>query len=419
MNALRVGYLLKKFPRLSETFILNEILEQENMGVSIYIISRHEPDAEPRHRILNQLKAQVETLPCIRELDFWEPLFAGSTDRLRRVQQLSRDIRRRPGGAPPRFASLLSEAIYLLHRTQSLGIRHLHVHFASDSAMVATLLRALGGPTYSVTAHAKDIYRAGVEPRWLENIFVGAEFVVTVCDANVKYLESWLHPRATSRVRRLYNGVALADFADAPEDPRQRDSCHVLSVGRLVEKKGHHLLLEALARLRRRGFPVTATLVGEGEMRSALERQIADNDLGELVRLTGAAEQQEIVTLMARATVFCLPCIVAADGNRDALPTVVLEALASGLPVISTPISGIPEILDGGRAGVLVPENDAAAVAAALEDLLANAPKRRELAREGRRRVTECFDLRKTAASLRSCFEQAMQGSEATCGLLS
>lgn len=404
-RAPRLAYLLKKFPRLSETFILNEILGQEALGREIRVLSRRRPDDEPRHPQLERLRAEVETLPQVRELDPWETLFTADPDPavLPRVRALVAANRDR---SHPRFPSLLVEALYLLRRTRELGIDHLHVHFASDAAFVAMLLQALGGPTFSLTAHAKDIFRATVDRARLDRIIRASEFTVTVCDANVRFLERILTETASARVRRLYNGIDLERFSSAPSE--ERDRRHILAVGRLVEKKGFHILLDALSLLESRGVAFSATIVGDGEQREQLVRQAETLGLSGKLTFTGPQTQSAVADLLIRATVFCLPCVEGRDGNKDALPTVLLEALACGLPAVSTPISGIPEILDQGRAGLLVPSEARVELADALEDLLGDAERRGELARAGVRRASRCFDVDRTAAQLSAWFDDVL-----------
>ena len=406
-----LAYLLKKFPRLSETFILNEILAQERLGRELRVFSRRRPDDEPRHPEFARLRAEVEVLPPSREIDPWETLFAEDLDSEHVFAAVGRLVKEARGWNHPRFASLLAEALFLLRRTAELGITHVHTHFATDSAVTVMLLTELGGPSYSITAHAKDIYRSTVDTALLDRLFARSEFVVTVCDANVRHLAARLGSDAMDRVRRLYNGIDLASF-EAPQAGVERQANHVLAVGRLVEKKGFHILLDALAILRDAGRPVTATVIGDGEEREALEAQVSELALSEHVRLAGPQDLDTVRAYMARATVCCLPCIVGADGNRDALPTVLVEALASRLPIVSTPVTGIPEILDGGRAGVLVPEKDPGATARAIADLLDDSTRRAELAEAGRRHAEREFDLDRISRTLGSWFDEVLSGSE-------
>ncbi|HZJ69554.1 MAG TPA: glycosyltransferase, partial [Planctomycetota bacterium] len=312
MSPPRLAYLLKKFPRLSETFILNELLGQESLGADLHVFSRRLPDDEPRHPQLARLRAPVETLPPSREIDPWTELFVRDDGEvLRRVEALTR---RGALALHPRFPQLLAEAVLLRRRCAELDIGHVHVHFASEGAFVAHLLQMLGGPTYSFTMHAKDLYRHTVDRALLDRLITGATFVVTVCDANVRHLSTFVGAEALRRVHRLYNGIDLQAFSP---DGGPRDAAHVVSVGRLVEKKGFAVLIEALALLAARGLPVQGTLVGEPALAGR-------------VTLAGALDQSVVVDLLRRATVCCLPCLVGADGNRDALPTALLESLACG-----------------------------------------------------------------------------------------
>ena len=403
---MKIAYLLKKFPRLSETFILTEVLSQEALGNELVIFSRREPDEEPRHAELTQLRACVEVFPRASELDPWTELFGDEGSGLGQEEwitlgRLVRELRPLVG---PRLQRLVPEALHLRRRAAAHGVEHLHVHFATESAVVAMIAHELGGPSYSITAHAKDIYRSTVRHDLLDRLVQRSRFTVTVCDANVRHMSGQVGEAAGRRVRRLYNGLSLENF-EYRDSGRQPD--HVLAVGRLVEKKGFDDLLEALSLLKRRGRALRTTLVGGGDQEAqlrALARELGLSD-EELV-MTGPLEQTRVRDYLTSATVFCLPCVVGEDGNRDALPTVLLEALASGLPCISTPISGIPEILDRGRAGRIVPERDPLALANALEDLLRDEVARAGLARRGRERVLQEFDARRSASTLAGWFHE-------------
>lgn len=402
----QIAYLLKKFPRLSETFVLGEILQQEALGRRVHVFSRREPDDEPRHPQLSNLAAQIEVLPSMRGMGPWLALFdhaAADPELMSRFGKLARELARYDH---PRMHALFAEALHLLARTRELGIAHVHVHFATDSAITAMILAELGGPGYSVTAHAKDIYRSTVDAALLSRIVAMSRFTVTVCDANVRHLEERLPAEAMAKVRRLYNGIRLQEFsAQASHEGREPD--HVLSVGRLVEKKGFDVLLRALALLRNRGTPFRATIAGDGDQAEPLTQLRDELGLTDQVTFTGPVDQSAVRELMARATVFCLPCRIGEDGNRDALPTVLLEALAMRLPCISTPVTGIPEILDGGRVGRIVPEDDPEATAQALDELLASAETRERLAAEGRLHAERNFDAQAIARVLFDWFEEA------------
>lgn len=401
-----IAYLLKKFPRLSETFVLNEILGQESLGRDLHVFSRREPDEEPRHPELQALRANVEVLPQGAEMDPWKLLFDpphGYEIELAGLQPLVREV---ASYGHPRASKLLTEALWLRGRCAELGIRHLHVHFATDSAITAMLLHEMGGPSYSLTAHAKDIYRSTVDPRLLARIVERSSFTVTVCDANVAHLESLLPANAAERVRRLYNGVDLGAFE---VDDTRRASNEILAVGRLVPKKGFDVYIRALAALKSSGIDFRASLVGQGELEADLRDLATRLGLDEELEFTGPLDQAQVRQRLATATVFCLPCRIGEDGNRDALPTVLLEALASGVPCISTRVTGVPEILDQGQAGRLLSPDDVDGVKEALSDLLSSSGERAKLAERGRARARELFDSRAVARVLHGWHQEALE----------
>jgi glycosyltransferase involved in cell wall biosynthesis len=409
---VRLGYLLKKFPRLSETFILNELLAQERLGRELHIFSRRAPDAEPRHPELARLRATVETLPPKHEIDPWEMLVTDESGPEELLGQLGKLVREARTWGHPRTPLLLVEALHVLKRTRDLGIQHLHVHFATDSAVVAMLIHKLGGPSYSITCHAKDIYRETVDFRFLDILVRNSAFVVTVCDANRRWMAERLSPEAMAKVRKLYNGIDLATFVP---DGSPREPNHVLGVGRLVEKKGFHVMVEALAELLQRGVDVHASIIGDGDQKKRVEQLIAARGIGARVRMLGPRDQAEVRAFLSRATLMVQPCLVGNDGNRDALPTVLVESLAMMLPCISTPVTGIPEILDQGRCGVLVPEEDVQATADAIEALLRDPARRAQIAADGRRRAEQLFDAEKISRTLSSWFDEALEAAR-PCG---
>jgi glycosyltransferase involved in cell wall biosynthesis len=214
---------------------------------------------------------------------------------------------------------------------------------------------------------------------------------------------------AAGDVRRLYNGIDLDAFTPAPHV--ERDPALILSVGRLVEKKGFEDLIRACALLRQAGVEARCEIIGAGERREALQALIDTLDLGQQVRLVGPKPQDEVMAAYRRAAVFALPCVVAEDGNRDGLPTVLLEAMASGLPVVSTNLVGVPEIVDDGVNGLLVEPGDVAGLAAQLARLLRDAGLRHRLGEAGRRKVAERFDVRQNVAQLHNWLAGAASGN--------
>ncbi len=398
---MRVGYVLKKFPRLSETFVLNEILELERQGVDVTVLSLHRPDDGRFHEKLARLRGSVVYVPARTGLDLRAQLTAHSNTLRARGQALANelaDLLPEPDQDP---WATLRWGFEVAQAVRVRGLDRLHAHFASVATRVARVAHLLTDVPYSFTSHAKDIYRDTVEPAAYARLLSTADFAVTVCDANRHYIVDRLAGPYADKVRRLYNGIELAEFAATSDAVREPGL--IVGVGRLIEKKGFGYLVDAVADLLRKGENVRCAIVGDGEDSVALEKKV--QALGtDKITLLGPRSHHEVRALLRRASVFALPCVIGGDGNRDALPTVLLEAMAAGVPVVTTPVVGNAEIVDGGRAGVLVPERDAAALAVALRTLLHDAPRRAALAQAGGRRVRELFDLAQNVATLRAWF---------------
>lgn len=387
----RLAYVLKRFPRFSETFILNELLAHEAAGAEVHVFSLRRPPDEPRHAKLANLKAQVTYLEGLKGTDMADPadaaLFSGRSE----AQQ----------------ARLLAQGQAIADATRALGIGHLHAHFGSDATTAALLAARQMGGTFSFTAHARDIWHTYVSPEadaaMRRAKLAAAAFAVTVSDSNARHLRQ-LCPEAAPRILRLYNGIDLHAFA--PATPATQRPGQLLAVGRLVEKKGFADLIDACALLRDRGQAFGLDIVGDGPLHGPLEDRIARLGLGGLVRLCGALPQERLIAHMARAQAAVLPCVVTESGDRDGLPTVLLEAMARGLPVVTTTVAGGPEIVEDGVTGLLCPPHDAAALAGALCDILARPDSASRMGRAGRMRAERLFDLTRNAARLRALLMQ-------------
>lgn len=397
----KVAYVLKRFPRLSETFVVNEVLALERLGVPVEIFSLREPRAEPRHEMLRALRAPTTYLPDKTAL-------ASCTVREGNAQGLGRpralcELLADPRAEEDTLVGLQASALAVLATRR--GVTHLHAHFGTGATRVAMLASRLSGLPYSFTAHAKDIYHEDVVHAALAEKISGARFVVTVSDFNRRYLAERFGPALGGRVVRLYNGLDLERFT--PHPGAATEPCLVLAVGRLVEKKGFAHLLKACALLRDRCIPVRCLIVGEGPERGALVERIHALALEGVVTLAGAQPQEQLLETMRRATVLALPCVVSANGDRDGLPTVLLEALALGLPTVSTTLPGIEEIIPDRSTGRLVPPGDSTALADAIAEILQAPDLRQHLTRSGRARAEELFDIGKNSVVLAGLFARS------------
>lgn len=409
-SPLRVAYVVKTYPRLSETFILNEILALEARGVEVTILALKRPAEARFHEKLARVRGDVLYAPDVRSNAMIEFLAARLPELEGREEVFSRLFWAALRSRNREALETLPAAVAFLATLRERGIRHLHAHFATSATALARQLAALAGVSYSFTAHAKDIFHESVKLPALCEKAESAAFVVAVSDFSAAFLRDRLGPVGAARVRRLYNGLDLSEF------PRPDSSLAatrlpavptLLSVGRLVEKKGFPVVIEAVARLRDAGRPVRLIIAGDGEQRPELERQVRALRLEESVELVGALSHGDIRSWMTRSDLFVLAAQVADDGNRDGLPVVVVEAMASGLPVVSTPIVGIPEAVIDGVTGCLVPEKDPAALTATLMELLDDRERAVRLARAARIHVEEHFDGAQSAAMLEAAFRQA------------
>ena len=408
---MHIGYVLKKFPRNSETFILNEVLELQRAGADVTVFSLNRPDDGVFHRGLSELKRPVVYLTGRKPAD-WLGLLRQNLGALSsNKERLWDEFRYLLEAERPDTWNILSSGIDLALRARELGIDRLHAHFATIAAYVSRAAHAMSGIPYSVTCHAKDIYREGVTGERFTSLLRESQFVVTVCEANRRYIEEHRDPARELDLRVLYNGVDVSMFNPQNRAPDAEPT--ILSVGRLVEKKGFHILLDAMALLKDRGLTPRCWILGDGEEREQLRSKQQALQLSN-VEFLGMRNQDDVRSYMARASAMVLPCIVGSDGNRDALPTVLLEALASGLPIVSTPVGGVEEIADHGKAGIIVPPGDAESLANEIESLLNNSERQRELAQTGRTRAESCFDLATNVRKLLSWFEQGQATPKAT-----
>jgi glycosyltransferase involved in cell wall biosynthesis len=412
------------FPRLSETFIAHEIHQLERLGTPLRLYSvkqEHEPIVHP---VVAAIHAPLVYLPDASSLSGttlarWLrdnlPAFANAHATLLRRRPLAwlRTLgsalalawKHRPAPLALRkvFIKEFLQAGWIAHAVLREGdVSHLHGHFCHGVATITWFASRLTGLPFSFTAHAKDIYQAELNPgRLLERKLGAARFVATCTCANAQVLRA-RHPRP-DEVHAIYHGLDTQWFSPQPA-PAAADAALILAVGRFVEKKGFDQLIAACALLKQRGATFRCVIVGEdGSAGAALRSQIEALDVADCVQLHGAVTQDRLREIYRGAQAFVLPCRVMEDGDRDGFPNVLAEAMAMGVPVVSTPISGIPEMIDDGVHGLLV-EGSAASLAAAIERLLGDAALHARLAHAARQRICERFDSRRTTLALRDLF---------------
>jgi glycosyltransferase involved in cell wall biosynthesis len=407
-----VAYIVKAWPRLSETFVLNEIISLEQRSLRIHIFSVREPDPGPSHSKVSQVRAKVTCLAFRTQWKLVVPanlrLFCRRPGRYLRVllQAIKMMVIRHRRFAPPWH---FFEAAYLTDILFREPVDHLHAHFASTPALVAMYTHRLSGTPYTFTAHAKDIYVT--DPEVFRSKLEEARAVVTCTQYNRRFLSKQYGQLCDGKVRSIYHGLDVSQFNFRLPTNADSGEPTILSVARLVEKKGMGDLIAAADILRCRGRVFHVEIIGSGPHREALKAQAKRLRLTDWVRLPGAQAHDVVCLAYQRASVFVLPCVIASNGDRDGIPNVLLEAMASGVPVVSTPVSGIPELIESGLDGLLVPPNDPAALAEAIDKLLASQELRESLARAARAKIESSFSLDASAERLLALFGQPEQAS--------
>ncbi|EXU74295.1 glycosyltransferase family 4 protein [Erwinia mallotivora] len=401
VTPLRVGYVLKRYPRFSETFVVNEILAHERAGMQVDIFA-----LGPVMETWFQADIGKVCSPLIRLRDkqrnvdaFWLLVsdaltsLTGFTEKLR--EEKNHDVHE------------LAQGIELALLIQQRKITHLHAHFATQAATVARLAAKFSGISWTLTAHAKDIYFHYPQDIQLALKLRDARHVVTVSDYNLCWLCEQ-HGAARQKIRRIYNGLALAQFPW--RSPYQRPP-EIVAAGRLVAKKGFLLLVDALRLMKARGIAFHCTLIGDGPLREPLADSIARAGLESQVTLTGAISRDRVAEAIQGAAVVVAPCIVSEDGDRDGLPTILVEAMALGTPVISTRVAGIPELVCDRQTGLCVAPDNIDELAQAIACLLLDADIREKLSRQAREKIVREYDVDRNTAELRALFAQEPQAS--------
>jgi len=399
-NGKRVGYILKMFPRLSETFVLNEILELQRQQVEVHPFSLRAPEDGRFHAGLAGLGTAVEYVGNSKLEPLWSRLNRLPADQRLHEEGWTRAVDFLRRHEQPKELETLLRACWIAACARRAGVQHLHAHFATIAARVACLVHLLTGLPFSFTAHAKDIFRDDVDVALFTEMATRAAFVVTVSDFNRSFILRRFEDVPADKVVRLYNGIDLDQFHLAGNGGGGGVP-HILSVGRLVPKKGFDRLLSALARCRdEHGMQFEVTIVGEGPEWESLLAQRDALGLAGRVRFTGALPHDEVRAIGERASVMALAALRDDTGNMDALPTVLLEALAQGVPIVSTRVAGIPEIV-GEQCGLLVEPGDEVQLAGALRDAVRQCAAGAFDPQRLRKRAERLFDLRSNVARLR------------------
>jgi glycosyltransferase involved in cell wall biosynthesis len=408
---MKVAYIMSRFPKLTETFILYEILAVEALGTPVEVfplLRARQPVAHPEAA---RLVARAHYLPFLS----WGILRAQLHYLVRRPLATARmlvEVLAGTAGSLNFFVGalgVLPKSMRFAYEMERLGVTHVHAHFATHPTVAALIVHRLTGIPYSFTAHGSDLH---VRRRMLDRKVAAAAFAVTISEYNKNVIAAECGEEVREKVHVVHCGVDPEVFLPRAAAPAA-GPLGILCVASFEAVKGHRFLLDACAILRERGVSFECHLVGDGPLRGEVEAQIARANLAPLVHLHGPLPRQEVARALGQASVFVLPCVPTRGGKREGIPIVLMEAMASGLPVVTSRLSGIPELVEHGVSGFLVEPGDTAGIATALAELAGDPAQGAALGQAGVAVVRRDFDLRRNAATLARLFASHAENTEA------
>lgn len=391
---MHLAYVVKRYPRYSETFIVNEILAHERAGDKVRIYALLPPQDTHFQDIIAKVDAPVAYLSskAERASTFWELQ--------KRAAEVYPKLWQVLGEHSKASAREITQALELALHLHKHKVDHIHAHFATTATTVAQIAAQLCQVPSSFTAHAKDIFHQDNDFTQLKKKFDATQFAITVSEFNRHYLIENLGVDSR-KLFRIYNGLDLESFPTTPYDERPRE---IIAVGRLVEKKGFDDLIRACAILRDQDVVFRCEIIGSGDQKGLLNSLIEQYDLHQHVQLSGPMPQGQVKHKLSNAAVFVAPCVVGHDNNQDGLPTVLVESMALGTPCISTDVTGIPEVIQDNNTGLMVPQRNPDDLAKAISRILDEPELGQRLAANARRQIDEYFNIDINTQALRHYF---------------
>ena len=401
---LNLLYVMGEFPSLYQGTVLSELSILRSLGHSVHILALR----RPRHTNHTAAEAMADLITY--GLDLRGSRWTVLKSNLALITQIGPAAYWNSWVLVQRYRVMLDFRGFMrlaaaAYRLRQRGLNHLHAHWAHEATEMALILSSVLGLPYSFTCHAVDIF---VSPRHLRDKLESARFVVTVSGYNRRYLLDQYGQDLEEKIHVIYPLLDTGQFT--PRHPPSGKDINILSVGRLVEKKGYPYAIEAARLLQERGYRFVWRIVGEGTDRSQLEAAITEPALDGCIELTGKLPRQSVGSLLDEATVFVLPSVIASNGDREGMPLVLLEAMAKEVPVITTTAVGTDELVKDG-AGLLVPPRDSASLANAIEQVITlDRASLQRMGQIGRRIVMQEFNTRELANKLIALFEAQLAG---------
>ncbi len=405
-KAVPIAVLLSRFPSVTETFILRELIEMELRGQRVRLVPMIKESPPVIHQEAKPWTSRALYTPFLSPRIWLANLRAAARQPIRYWSLLLRLMAgtiARPSTFV-RTVAVFPKSVFIAEQLKREGVRHIHAHYATHPATMALIVATLSPITFSFTVHAHDIQVDRSLLRWKLR---EARFIRSISDFNRRFLEK-LYPReATGKIEVIHVGIDPSMYQSAAGSPALHAGVPlIVCVAAHKPYKGLPVLIEACRILRDANVKFRCEVIGHGPMRDALDRMVKEKGVADVIALVGPKPQDEVARKMAAAAFFVLPSIIAGDGQMEGIPVSLMEAMASGRAVISTAISGIPELIDDGVTGFLVPPADPIALARAMQTLLASPDRAREMGERGRRKVRAEFELGDTVSRLMARLER-------------
>lgn len=409
-ESVPIAYIAQCFPNLTATFIYREVFALRSIGFNVTTFSVWKPDLS---KLSEEAKALVDETVYVFPISWprflMAHLFFFLTRPFRYVSTFVFVLTRKGETARNRFRTFFHfyEAIYLAAEAKRRGIQHIHAHFSINAASIALIISRLLDISFSFTVHNNFF----TDRLILKEKCRAARFVVAISEYSRDLLLQLTEEPDADKFHIVHCGVHTDKFLPTTaKAPNSR--WLIFSIAQLVERKGMPVLVQSCKILDERGFDFQCIIAGDGPQRALLEQMIAECQIQDKVQLVGVVFQEQLLSYLNQADVFALPCLTANNGDRDGIPVVLMEAMAMEIPTVSTDVSGIPELIQDGQSGLLVPEKAPVALADAMERLLQDRALGARLGKNARQKVLREFDIEKNARRLVAVFEQYLKINE-------
>jgi len=399
---MKIAYIMSRFPKISETFILFEILEQERLGNSVEVYPLRRERQPVSHPEAVKMTERAHFHPFISLPIIFATLYFILRSPIKYFKTIFEILGGTLGSANFFLGAIMywPKSVRFAYEMQQQGIEHVHAHFCNHPALAALIIHRLTGIPFSFTAHGSDLHK---EKRMLDKKVAASAFAVTISNFNKDEMIKAGGENSRDKIHIIRCGIDSEVFLPATKK-EGKGPFRIICVASYEEVKGHKYLVEACRRLREAGIDFVCDLIGDGPVRERVAKQIAGANLKDKVIIHGSRKRQEVAEMVRAADVKVLASVPTAEGKREGIPVVIMEAMASGLPVISTQLSGIPELVDDGRTGILVAPGDVEALALALQKLYENPALRLSMGQAGREKVLQEFNMKINVAALAHLF---------------